>query len=308
MALLSHGRTDSDQLAQAVQAAYSRIESAGSAFDRDAMIADLELWQQSEFGQWMLCNGGWNGYWTRYAVSYPVRRANGEPAPANDAERFFLEKAPGIVGTQQRFQHFQDVLGSLVIDGSVAVSVPCGVMDDLLTLPDLPDTATLIGLDLDADSLDLAWQTATEAGRQSQVTLGQADAWDLPGAVAIHGEAAAFGLLAGRADVLTSNGLNIYVAQDERVVELYRSFRRALKPGGVLVTSALTPPKQWSLTGMDPADLKRAQGLLLINGVGWANYRTVEATRQQLEAAGFDVAEVRPDNYWIYPTFVARAR
>lgn len=42
--------------------------------------------------------------------------------------------------------------------------------------------------------------------------------------------------------LIASNGLNIYEPEDDRVIQLYRGFHDALKPGGVLITSALTPP------------------------------------------------------------------
>lgn len=311
--MLSHGRPDTQQLAQAITAANQRIDNAGPGFDTAVLRADLAQWQECEFGQWMLINGGWNGYWTRHAVSYPSRRAAGEPAPSNEVERFFLEKAPGIVGTQQRFQHFQVIFQELfaAADPShdfVAASVPCGVMDDFLTLPQLPGRCTLIGLDLDPLSLELARQTARDTDRVGQVVLAKADAWDLSTAQVVAGDGARLEALKGQTDVLTSNGLNIYEPDDERVIELYESFRAALKKGGTLVTSALTPPREWDLSPMQPAEIKRAQGLLLINGVAWANYRSVELTTHQLQAAGLDVVETRLDRYRVYPTFVARAR
>ncbi len=43
-------------------------------------------------------------------------------------------------------------------------------------------------------------------------------------------------------DIITSNGLNIYQPNDEKLIDLYKKFYQALKPGGILITSFLTPP------------------------------------------------------------------
>lgn len=314
--LISHERPDPADLEAAVQAAAARAAQAGPEFgSREQLLADLELWAKCELGAWMLTHGGWNGYWTQYCVTYPQRLAAGEAPPDNEVERFFLTSAPAVRATQQRARHFQALLDELVPPAAVAMSLPCGAMADLLAVPDVahgpgaPAAPVLVGADLDPQSLDLAWDATLARGRDHRTVLLQGDAWVPESAQVRHG---APGLLpdgpVGRVDVLTSNGLNIYVPEDARVVELYRSFRRLVRPGGHLVTSALTPATQWDEAAVDPADAQRSRGLLMLSNVMWANMRPAELTVAQLRDAGFEVLDIRYDDLRAFPTFLARAR
>lgn len=305
---LSHGRSQDGDLAVAIAAAEERITNAG--FDQAAqerMLADLDVWAQCEFGQWMLLNGGWNGYWTRYVISYPDRIAAGESPPDNEVERFFLEQSPGIVATQERFKIFQQAFQEFVGPESVVLEVPCGVMDDLLTLPDLSHEARLVGVDIDPASIELAHQNAIDTGRVGQVTLAEGDAWALAGSSVRFGNELEFrDLVDGNCDVVTSNGLNIYVEDDAKVVELYCSFAAALKPGARAIISALTPQDDWQVADLPSTALQRARALNLMNGVGWLNLRSIQLTTEQLRQAGLVVEDVRSDARAVFPTYVAR--
>ncbi len=292
--VLSHGRFDESEFDDAVAAARERIAGAPDELgSKDKLLADLDVWIQCDFGRWMLLNGGWNGYWTRYAVLYPRSLAAGEPGTTNEVEHFFLTQLPSVVATQDRYQIFQATFSRLIAPGAVVLSIPCGAMDDLLTLPDLPPDVQLIGADVDEASLELARVTADDLGRGGQLELVQADAWELSATIS------------QLCDLVTSNGLNIYEPDDDRVVELYRSFASVLKQGGRVVTSALTPRDGWNAADIPASTLRRAQGMLLINGVGWSNLRTVEQTVAQLRTAGLRIEEVLPDPHGIFPTFVA---
>lgn len=303
--LLSHGAA-SDDLAAAVASAEARIESAGPEYGaREALRRDLAVWQECDLGRWMLCNRGWDGYWTRYCIGYD-RAAD---AAGNEVEHFFLTRSPAILATRERFGIFQALLAEHVRPGSMALSVPGGLLEDLLSLRHAADAGGLIGVDLDRSALAAAADNAADHGLTDVCTLAMADAWHLPAAHVVAGDAPTYlAAVDGGVDVLTSNGLNIYVADDDRVVDLYRSFRAALRPGGVLIISALTPPAEWNLQDLSEADLTRARGLNLINDVMWANYRTPATTHAQLEAAGFAGVSTFPDGRGIFPTFVARAR
>ncbi len=301
--LVSHA--GADDLAAAVTAAKDRIADAGPEHgDRATMMRDLAAWQECDLGRWMLCNGGWDAYWTRYCIGY-------DPASPsdNEVEHFFLTHAPAIVATRERSAIFRDVLGELVTPGTVALSVPCGLMDDLLDLPGADRAGELIGVDLDRAATRGAVTNARQRGLLPVCTVARGDAWDLGAADVVSGDMWRFReLVSGRVDVMTSNGLNIYVADDDRVVALYRAWRHCLRAGGQLVVSALTPPEDWDLGDVPAQDLARARGLTLMSGVMWANYRTQEVTGEQLRTAGFEVERVLPDSRGVFPTFVARAR
>lgn len=264
------------------------------------------MFSRCEFGRWMLLHGGWNAYWTRYVIDY---EPPAEPAEANPVELMFLTRASAIIATRQRAAIFQEVIGAFIESGTVAMSVGCGFMDELLRVPNAGQAAHLIGVDLDPEALTGAVQTAAEQGLAELCLFAEGDAWDLPGAYVVHGEPGTYQeLVAGGVDLVTSNGLNVYVVDDAQTTALYKSFRSAMRPGGMLVVSAVVPPEEWDFTGVDREESRRLRGLMLICDVMWSNYRSEAVTRAQLETAGFEVGEVRWDSRRIYPTFLAFAR
>lgn len=307
--LISHSSPDGYELDDAISAARARILNAPADLGTTAELnAELDTWAQCELGQWMLINQGWNAFWTRYCISYPDRVAGGEQEPSNEVERFFLSRSIQVVATQQRFRHFTRLLADYVLPGASALSVPCGVMDDLLATPCAADAGLLVGADLDPASLGLAAENAEERNLSDKVVLVEADAWNLKQPTSVRGNDAAFAeLCATGFDVVTSNGLNIYVPDDDEVVDLYRSFREVTKTSGHLIISALTPPQDWDLAAVDADDLRRTQRLSLINDVKWANPRTASLTIEQLKAGGFDVVETHLDTARAFPTFLAVA-
>ncbi len=281
-----------------------RINEAGHEFGtREQLLADLAVWEQCDLGRWMLLNGGWDATWTRYCITYDRSAADPD---TNEVEHFFLTQAPAIAATRQRAGIFRSLLSEMVSPGTTAMSVPCGLMDDLLTLPQTGDL--LVGVDLDPAAVAGATANAADQWISAHCVFAVGDAWNLADAQVASGSAHAYRTaVAGGVDVLASNGLNIYVPSDARVVELYRSFRRALRIDGTLIVSALTPPGQWAASDL-PRDVSmRARGLMLINDVMWSNYRPVEVTIAQLHAAGLQVRDVLFDDRRIFPTFVATA-
>ncbi|CEO17198.1 hypothetical protein RMONA_04060 [Rickettsia monacensis] len=54
-------------------------------------------------------------------------------------EIWILYHAPSIKATQERFKIFQKILQDKLEDGMQFISVPCGTMDDLLTLTPIMD-------------------------------------------------------------------------------------------------------------------------------------------------------------------------
>lgn len=112
---------------------------------------------------------------------------------------------------------------------------------------------------------------------------------------------------------MTSNGLNIYEPDDERVTALYRVFFDMLKPGGWLVSSFLTPPSAispqspWNAEAIDQTALA-LQRLLLVRIVEakWNAFRTHTQTVRQLQEAGFEDIRFVDDRARMFPTVVAR--
>jgi SAM-dependent methyltransferase len=250
-----------------------------------------------ELGRFLLVHRGLNGYWTHYiACLYPRQRVAGGAEPRTALERALLDRSPTLLATQERFEHFRRLVAEEVsrrAGGSLSLaSVPCGLMADLLTLDySAARDVHLAGFDLDEESLGLAAEQAADRGLA--VELSREDAWALSAR--------------DRFDVLVSNGLNLYEPDEERVVALYERFAAALKPGGLLVTSFLTPPAEWIMSRIDPEAL-RLQRIIFADIIGarWQCFRTSETSRAQLSRAGFTDIELVPDRANLFPTIVGR--
>ena len=99
------------------------------------------------------------------------------------------------------------------------------------------------------------------------------------------------------------------------MTSLYHAFARALKPGGTLVTSFLTPPptvdpaSPWHMRRIDRVAL-RLQKLVFayILDARFQCYRTPVTTEAQLRAAGFTDIALTWDEARIFPTVTARKR
>ncbi|MBS0633878.1 MAG: methyltransferase domain-containing protein [Verrucomicrobia bacterium] len=252
------------------------------------------LYQMAEFelGRYLLKNRGLNGYWTAYWLIHGPKLQLEHPL-----EDWLINHAPYFMGSQKRFQIFAEETQKRLRDGMTVASLPCGLMDDLvrLDLSDIKDV-NLVGIDIDAESLALAAKNAVDHGKVACTKFIQADAWNLN--------------MPNAYDLLLSNGLNFYERDDARVVELYKQFFKALKPGGTLITSFITPSpalsKESSWINVNPQDaLKQKAVFADIMQGRWTAVRTEATTRQQLEEAGFIIQAVIYDPQGVFPTIIA---
>lgn len=300
-ALLSHSHQheiSDDNLDSLLAAERDRIRQSdpfpGAAIEQQ--IAILEELATFELGRFLLKHRGLNAYWTHHLVTH----RNDAPGPHfyGQLEALLYEQLPSVLATRERFGIFQQQLQERVSDGIIMASVPCGFMGDLLLLDySNHQDVTLIGVDLDRQALEGAYKLAQQQGLERHLSLHCHDAWSLD--------------LGTGVDVLTSNGLNIYEPDDDRVTALYRAFFTGLKPGGVLVSSFMTPPPLLSpdspWTDADPAMLA-FQHLLFsrILNAKWTAFRTYEQTQTQLEKAGFSDIQFIDDRMRMFPTIIAR--
>ena len=112
--------------------------------------------------------------------------------------------------------------------------------------------------------------------------------------------------------MISSNGLNIYEPDDQKVTQLYKAFYDALKPGGKLVTSFLTMSPQmsdqfeWNMSEINQDDLLLQKTIFAdIIQSKWQCYRSTQKTQQQLESRGFKDIHFIYDRAKIFPTVVA---
>ncbi len=213
-------------------------------------------------------------------------------------EDFILNRAPTMQATQERFDIFRRETQAILHDEMSIASVPCGLMDDLLSL-DYSQTTNIrrVGLDIDPESVEGALANAKIYALKAEAYL--ADAWNLRA-------------YAKQFELITSNGLNIYVDNQEHELELYRSFAAALKPGGWLITSFLTPPPSmdrnspWQV--IDRAALLRQKIIFSdVLNANWRVFRSEAQMRELLALAGFEVLNVSYDRQKLFPAVVARS-
>ncbi|MBA4749221.1 MAG: methyltransferase domain-containing protein [Alphaproteobacteria bacterium] len=294
-ALLTHQRSQNDDVPDTLlQEIEARLRASQSLFlPLEEELSLLEQMTEFELGRFLLKNGGINGYWTAYWLIHGPKKELAHPL-----ENWLINKAPSFVASRERFAIFTKETQARLRDGMRLASVPCGLMDDLLRLDytNAP-TTELFGYDLDESSLDLAKANADYLAPSQKTSFIKCDAWHLP-------QDASF-------DLITSNGLNFYVPEDAAVINLYRTFWGALKPGGVLITSFLTPPppldphSKWHLK--NPGDMPKQMAIFKdLMTAKWTGLRTEALTRAQLEDAGFVVEEVIYDTQGLFPTVIAK--
>ncbi|MBP2851424.1 SAM-dependent methyltransferase [Dickeya oryzae] len=298
--LLSHQLHTKDDLDITLSSVKIRLQEAGDlpGATVEEQIAIAEELSTFDLGRFLLAHRGLNAYWTHHLVTYS---SGSVTLPSHsDLERLIYERLPTVLATRERFSIFRQQLQSQLHDGMVLASVPCGLMGDLLLLDySHHQNVRLIGVDLDYQALEAADSLARQQHCDNHITLLQSDAWSLQ--------------LPEPVDILTSNGLNVYEQDDERVTNLYRAFNHALKPGGILITSFLTPPpvlsseSTWKVTEEEQR-LLPLQHLLFsrILEAKWTAFRTHRQTQRQLENAGFHDIRFIDDRMSIYPTVIAR--
>lgn len=256
-----------------------------------------------EMGRFILERRGVNGYWTDYILHHPFSR-NETPHDLHQRtyspmELFLLTRSPNVLAHRERGGIFQKMLQQHVRPGAVFASIPCGLMRDLLSL-DLSRAADcrIVGIDIDPESLD--------HGRELAQHLGVADAEFILGNAWSLGFDKAF-------DVITSSGLNCYEPEVARVLDLYRNFFIALKPGGTLITSVYTyppghaKPTDWDLTVCNTEDM--LMDAILFGDIlqaKWRNFRSASELEDDFRSVGFTDVAVHFDSRRMYPTITAR--
>lgn len=254
-------------------------------------------------GRYVLEHRGANGFWTDYMMSHPdqgrITGLNIEGKPFSKLEDFFLNHSPVVIASQERFRIFQSLLQNSLKDGVSIASVPCGMMTDILTL-DFSKISNyrLVGVDIDEEALTLARAFAIGRGIKNLETLKK-DAWKLSSE--------------NEFDIIRSNGLNVYEPDHEKVLDLYRGFFKALKPGGLLIIGVLTYPpgedkeSDWLVENMPSQDLLMERILHTdVLDIKWRHFRTGQELDQDFKTVGFSEISIHWDQNYVFPTICAR--
>lgn len=262
--------------------------------DRQIQMVDDLL--KFPLGRFFVEHRGANGYWTDYIINYPYSITKRK---LSDLEDFILKRCPLTLATRERFKIFQNLIKSELRDNMVLASVPCGCMRDLLEVDfSKYSNFSLIGIDIDPESLEHARKLATQKKLNEYTNFILSDAWSLG--------------FESEIDLITSNGLNVYEPDQKRVLDLYKVFYQSLKPGGILIIGVLTyPPGQyqvseWKLDLLTEDDMLIEtilfQDILCCN---WRNFRTIEEIYKDFYGTGFTKVAISYDTYHIFPTVIA---
>jgi len=251
-------------------------------------------------GRHILQTSGANGIWTDYMIAFPWVTDNlvGRMLSMNRLEYFIIFEMPTVLAQRELFLHSQIEAQKHVKQNNILASIPCGTMRDLLELKvSLKDNVSLVGIDLDMESLTAAKKFAVRKGN-SNVKFEQRDAWNLE----IHSQF----------DFVSSIGLNCYEADPSRVIELYRQAYLSLKPGGTFFTGVLTyppgheKPSDWNTTSIPKYHGEMDQLLTTdILDLKFQNYRMLNEIEEDFHKAGFSKVTVKPDSFCIFPSVIA---
>jgi ubiquinone/menaquinone biosynthesis C-methylase UbiE len=274
----------------AVQNIAQRVKDIDTE-EASKIFAELQTF---ELGRYLILNQSLNGFWTHYCVAeQATNRKQKDFFGLTDTENFILNEAPVMLATQERFLIFRKYIQEKLTNNIKLASVPCGLMDDLIGLNfSAHQGVTITGIDVDSHSIKLAEENA-QNNPAANYNFKCADAWNLTE-------------YTQQFDLLTSNGLNIYVPEIEDEQRLYHSLAATLKPNGYIVTSFLTPPP-W--LGADESALKKQKLIFAdILGVKWQVYRTEDQIKMMFENAGLVIETIDYDRQRLFPTIVAQKR
>jgi SAM-dependent methyltransferase len=162
-------------------------------------------------------------------------------------------------------------------------SVPCGIARELVEAHALLQSDSALaqrvryyGIDLDAEPLSLSRALARDG---THFTFTQGDAFD----TAAYPRAA---------HVIVSTGLVDFLS-DADATRFYATCHRALRPGGLLVTSAQQPQRLADYLMREIAELR-------------PNYRDAEQIAAIVRSAGFATVVTRPDTVGLQTLVSAR--
>lgn len=298
-------KENSNEISEIIKEIREKITSRGdlphiSVKKQSELLEDLSSFS---LGRFFLENKSADGYWTDYIINHPQTGGktglNSDGNAFSFVEKFILEKAPLTLATRERFDIFQKNTHKLLKNDMKIASIPCGVMRDLLSLNYKNLSFSIVGLDLDLNSIKLAEKLASHYKLSNHVDLLQGDAWNLP--------------FQEELDLITSSGLNVYVSEEKKLEELYKEFYRSLKKGGHLVTAVLTYPpgfskkSEWILDRLPEENLLMEKVLFQdILGCKWRNFRSVDEIYKDFRSVGFIDVEIVFDSFRIFPTVIAK--
>lgn len=188
---------------------------------------------------------------------------------------------PASRSMRERYLHARSSVAQEILraasarQGSRILSVPCGIArelvgganDALLFAPGSLPNVCLLGMDVDAEALELSRALADGAGEFEFLVGDALDPSSYPAEL----------------DLITSTGLGEFLTDDE-LARFYLACFGALKPGGRFVTSAMSRSRVADTLLRELAELH-------------THYRDATAISAALTRAGFSDVRVDPDRF-----------
>lgn len=298
MNVITH-RCDNYDIEEVKNEVKQRILQVQNDQDRNEQMLIYEQLCEFEFGRWLLANRGLNAYWSHYLIHFEEYYEGDIESQLHELEKEMLLKSPGVVAAKEIDSLRSQKLQNLLKNDLTLASVPCGLMNDLLRL-DIKDYKgiKLVGIDADYNAIHLAKSNAFKHANESITTFINEDAWKLN----IHNEF----------DVLCSAGLNMYVKEESKLLELYKKFYDAIKPEGCLLITSNTPPSDqeghvfWNMNLIDMAEVRRQK--VIYNDVIQVRqglYPNENEIVQQLKSVGFNQVNIIHESRKMFPLFQA---
>ncbi len=262
-----------------------------SGYSSQQLINIVDELAGFDLGKFLIINQGVNGYWTDYLINTPRDKISQLP----ELEQSIMLSSL-ITATYQRQQIFKRENQLKVSNGNHLASIPSGLMSELLDLDySQIDNINITAIDLDLQAFEYSQQKYPGLYNKYNIQTMCCDALALD--------------FTEQFDLISSNGLSIYIEDDKQVQQLFNNFYSALKPKGKLVTSFLTYPHSFSSKSEQldiPASDKLGIAIFAdILQVKWNSYRTTQQIKELVSNAGFTDIEVFGDQKYIFPTLIA---
>src|SRR3954453_22915513 len=170
--LITTSKVHSKTLNQIVEETKLRLQQTPESKLFLPLSTELDLlykFTEFELGRYLIENKGLNGFWTRYVIYDGKLPGVNEVKEKTELEEFILQNT--YLSTRNRFKIFKKETQTRLKNDMTLASIPCGLMDDLLSL-DYKNmkNVKLVGIDLDVESLELAYKNSQEVYNLSTET------------------------------------------------------------------------------------------------------------------------------------------
>ncbi len=268
-----------------------------SRIKHDAQLFSLfESMKTSEMGRFLIENRGLNGYWTELACRFPYFSEEYKNLPEFDIE--LLTQYPLVLATQERFLLFKKEIACTVENEMAVLSAPAGTLPEFQNENYDNKKFSITALDIDPEIEVLLKQRVQESKLKNNYHLLLQDIFEYDAK--------------NQFDIAIANGLNIYIDDYSKVLELYNVYIKALKPGGKLITSFLTPPPSvsnpspWKTESLELFWLQRQKNIFIdILQSTWSHFMSEDTFTGLLKEAGFKNISITWDKCRMFPMVTA---